>query len=350
MLKQSLWRGVIAAVISGALLLPGTPHVRAESTEAFAETFTEGAVSLNVDGIPMEFDPAPYVVPPGRTMVPMRALFETLGARVSWNDTTRTVTATRGDRTVQLTIGSALAYVNGEERILDSAPELRHDRTFIPLRFVAEGLGSIVAYDDDNRMISVSSPGSPVVNVGVQKGMKLRFRLMLMRLVMNHHWEMLIEEASTFPGPITYSVQGTFADFPLPVMRRTLQSLDESRKFLPSILAVTETETAPWVSARVYQDLKSQGKVDNFVMGGFSQSGHTVTTLRAVAEPSIVFSMDERRVQLRTLEAVTPAGDRFWILDDPTNPLVVKFEPVGLPLPGSFGTVGYQIEWIGTDQ
>ncbi len=346
MWKSTPLRGVIVAVLGALLLAALAIRLPAEAGEVKVDTFTEGAMTLRIDGVPMEFDPAPYVLPPGRTMVPLRAVFENLGATVTWDGATRTVTATRGDRTIRMTVGAKTAYINSQAHQLDVAPEIRHDRTFIPLRFVAEGLQATVGYDQRSQEISVTSPVTPVETLALKQGMKMRFRLMMVRLVLHHHWQLVIDDAAAFPGPVTYRFEGSLAQANLPVMKRTLHSLKDSRKFLPTALSMTETETAPWVSAQVYQELKAKGKVENFTMGGFSENGQQATTLTLVEESPLVFTMGVSRVQVKTLEAATPGGDRFWILDDPTNPLVVKFQPVGTPLPGAYGTIGYQIESI----
>lgn len=344
MRTKILLRTVLVAMLGALLLLPCAAPTLAG--EVGADMFTEGALSVQIDGIPVEFDPAPYLMPPGRTMVPMRAFYEHLGARVAWNGVTQSVTAVRGDRTVTLTIGSRTAYVNGEARQLDVAPEIRLNRTFIPLRFVAESLQSRVYYHAGRQEISISSPNPPVVSLKLEKGMKLHFRLMVVRLMLNHSWDMVIEEVSAFPDPIAYSFVGTLASPSVQVIKRTLTTLKDSRKFMPITIAAEENETVPWVSSAVFHDLKTRGRAENFYMGGFTMGGRIPTTLTLVRESPLVLTMEENRVQVITLEAETATGDRFWILADPENPLVVKFQPIGVPVPGAFGTIGYQIEWV----
>jgi hypothetical protein len=83
----------------------------------------------------------------GRVMVPMRGVFERLGAYVEWNPDSRMVTATRGDTNVELTIGSRFAEVNGENVAMDVPAMEIAGSTYIPLRFVSEALGSDVTWD-----------------------------------------------------------------------------------------------------------------------------------------------------------------------------------------------------------
>lgn len=88
-------------------------------------------------------DAAPYVAN-DRTYVPIRALAESFSANVDWDNDARTVTVTRGDVKVVMTVGETTYTVNGEKATMDVAPEIIGDRTYVPVRFVAEALGFTV--------------------------------------------------------------------------------------------------------------------------------------------------------------------------------------------------------------
>ncbi len=117
------------------------------------------APKLVVDGRRVEVSPPPVIVS-GRTMVPFRVVFTTLGARVEWDGETKTVTASRGDRWVRVRIGQRLACLASgcmEAALMDVPPEIRDDRTFIPLRFVATALGAAVRWDAAARTVYVDT-------------------------------------------------------------------------------------------------------------------------------------------------------------------------------------------------
>jgi len=103
-------------------------------------------------------------VPPtqvsGRTMVPMRDIFESLGAEVQWNETTRTATADKGDNNVQISIGSSRAIVNGRSVPLDVPAMIIHGSTMVPLRFVSEALGADVKWSSATQMVSITTSGT----------------------------------------------------------------------------------------------------------------------------------------------------------------------------------------------
>ncbi|KUG04066.1 hypothetical protein ASZ90_018512 [hydrocarbon metagenome] len=112
-----------------------------------------------LDGELMQFD-VPPTIEEGRTLVPLRAIFEGLGAEVEWDGQTRTVTATRANVEIKLQIGKQTAYRNGSPVSLDVPAKIIDNRTMVPLRFVSESLGAAVAWDGAARKITISSSGS----------------------------------------------------------------------------------------------------------------------------------------------------------------------------------------------
>ena len=99
-------------------------------------------------------DVAPYIKA-GRTYVPVRYLGEALGANVDWDEVTKTVTVTKGDKSVVLVIGSTIAKVNGADVQMDVAPEIVNGRTMLPARWVAEGLGYAVGWNEVLKQVVV---------------------------------------------------------------------------------------------------------------------------------------------------------------------------------------------------
>ncbi|AEM78373.1 copper amine oxidase N-terminal domain-containing protein [Thermoanaerobacter wiegelii] len=79
-------------------------------------------VTITFNGEQLHFD-VPPVLENGRVLVPLRTIFEALGATVNWDGTTRTVTATQDNNIVKLTIGKSMAYKNGVAVKLDVPPK-----------------------------------------------------------------------------------------------------------------------------------------------------------------------------------------------------------------------------------
>ena len=111
-------------------------------------------ISVKISGEKVDFDRDP-VLYNDRTMVPMRKIFENLGARVEWDGASQTVTGTKGDRKVRVTVGSKLMYVNSKEITLDTSPIMMSDRTLVPVRAVAEGLGCDVDWIERTSTVEI---------------------------------------------------------------------------------------------------------------------------------------------------------------------------------------------------
>ena len=108
-----------------------------------------------LNGSPIDFDQPP-IIKDDRTLVPLRAIFEALGAAVSWDDATQTVTAVRGDKTVSLTIGSQTLYVGQSAVTLDVPAQLVNDRTLVPVRAISAAFDYQVDWDDELQQVSIT--------------------------------------------------------------------------------------------------------------------------------------------------------------------------------------------------
>ncbi len=135
----------LALLLVAVLTLAMLPVARAE----------HGGIHVLINDQPQAFEQEP-IIQSDRTLVPMRAIFEALGAELEWNGVTRAVTATRGDRVIELTIGQMTARVNGEPVDLEVPAQIVADRTFVPLRFVAQALGAEVGWDAASRTILIA--------------------------------------------------------------------------------------------------------------------------------------------------------------------------------------------------
>lgn len=115
-----------------------------------------GKIQVFIDGSPLTMDVAPSLEQ-GRTLVPLRAIFEALDATVEWNESDQNVTAQKGNMSVRLQIGNNSALKNGMQVMLDVPPRIVNDRTLVPLRFVSESLGAQVDWDGINQKVSITS-------------------------------------------------------------------------------------------------------------------------------------------------------------------------------------------------
>jgi hypothetical protein len=159
----------LAFVIAGAMVLStaslafAKPNI-AHKSKHYKTTYTaqtnvsKNAVANNeyqtfkgkftVRGKKIGFDAAP-VIKKDRTLVPVRAIAESLGAVVNFDPTTNTVTITKDSKTIQIVLGQTKVYVNGQEVTMDVPAANISNRTFVPIRFIAQILGETVNYDNN---------------------------------------------------------------------------------------------------------------------------------------------------------------------------------------------------------
>lgn len=147
---------LLAVIASFLVFAPAQPALAAVSPRQ---------VTVVVDTLPVSFDVAPVIVD-GRTLVPFRAIAETLGARVGWNEASQTVTANDGRNQVVLQVGNRLATVNGQPRELDVPPQIIGGRTLIPLRFFSQALEAGIRWDDPTSTAFITSPRRPLAVTG----------------------------------------------------------------------------------------------------------------------------------------------------------------------------------------
>ena len=117
----------------------------------------------------------------GRFLVPMRGIFEALGATVHWDGDTRTVTGTKGDISVKLTIDSKITTVNNKKVELDVPATVIEGRTFVPARFISESLGANVEWDGERREAIITGEEIRIVvkesiTIETPKGQEILYR------------------------------------------------------------------------------------------------------------------------------------------------------------------------------
>lgn len=115
-----------------------------------------GKNSVILNDEEMTTDVAP-IIRNDRTMVPVRVISETLGAKVDWNNDTRTVTIVKDGTTIILTIDSATAYINSAEKILDSVAFIENDRTYVPISFISKAFGAKVNWDGTTQTVTIQA-------------------------------------------------------------------------------------------------------------------------------------------------------------------------------------------------
>lgn len=135
---------VLSAILTLFIVLTASASVFAGSD----------GITVIADGKTLEFDVEPEIIN-DRTMVPMRAIFEALGAEVTWNDNDKTITSAKGSTTVKMQINNTSMSVNQTEKTLDSVPVIHEGRTLVPARAVAEALNADVKWCGGSKTVII---------------------------------------------------------------------------------------------------------------------------------------------------------------------------------------------------
>ena len=152
---------IVVVVKAGSAIYAGTLEYTFGTEDPLANrtvVMTMGSSDYVVNNKIVTGDAAPFVDSNWRTMVPLRALAESFDAEVNWDNDARTVTINYDANTqIVMTIGESTYTVNGEEKTMDTAPVIQGDRTYVPIRFAAQGMGFSVTplYDSNNLTASV---------------------------------------------------------------------------------------------------------------------------------------------------------------------------------------------------
>ena len=151
-MKKSINVSRLAATLA-LVPLASAPFLAA--TPAHAQALTPSAATVSINGTPIVFSDQPPVNVGGRLLVPLRAIFEALGATVGYNN--GTIKANRGSTNLELSIGSDQAIINGQRSTLDVPAQAVFGRTLVPLRFVGEAFGAKVNYDPVTQAVSITA-------------------------------------------------------------------------------------------------------------------------------------------------------------------------------------------------
>ena len=147
---MKLTRIIVALVISLLCLIPTV------------SAYSEKVISLEIDGTVIRTEVPPTVIG-GRTMVPVRDIFEACGANVTWDPATKKITGSKGGKNVVMQVGSNKLYMNSSVATMDCTPVIIEGRTLAPARYVALGFGGTTQWDALNKAVVITGVTTPTV-------------------------------------------------------------------------------------------------------------------------------------------------------------------------------------------
>lgn len=132
----------------------GTESTSAGTSSATAAHGTDTGIKVLLNGKELQFDVPPTVVH-GKTLFPLRKITESLGAKVEWDNASKTVTVVKGEITVKLKEGQNSYSVNGSRKTSDTAFSAVRGRLLVPQAVLEESLGAVIHFDSTKKTYSI---------------------------------------------------------------------------------------------------------------------------------------------------------------------------------------------------
>ncbi|KZE81179.1 copper amine oxidase [Paenibacillus elgii] len=133
-----------------------TPVFGSDTFSFEASAGSTDAIKVTIDGTAQSFEQPPVIVE-GSTLVPLRAIFEKLGATIDWNEKEQSVTAKKGTTTVYLKIGDKHVTVGGSAKTLEVPAQIVNGHTMVPVRFIGEALGAEVKWEPSSQTVIITN-------------------------------------------------------------------------------------------------------------------------------------------------------------------------------------------------
>ena len=128
--------------------------------------FAQDGIKIYVDNEKVLFDVEPFIEN-GRTLIPLRGVFEKLGAKVDWNKSLQEVVIKDDNNEIEMILGKDKVIVNGIVKDIDVSTKMINSRTFAPLRFIAESLGHTVRWDGNEGSIYITKNNTVPVDKNI---------------------------------------------------------------------------------------------------------------------------------------------------------------------------------------
>jgi hypothetical protein len=148
---------LVLVLIFATLIVPTLAEELDVSSSVASDALTVSQdIVVKINGVPVVFDVKPVIIQ-DRTMVPLRAIFEALGAIVTWDADTNTIYGSKDGSIIILQVANTKAFINSKELEMDVAPQIIDSRTLVPTRFVAEALSADVKWDSETSTVIITT-------------------------------------------------------------------------------------------------------------------------------------------------------------------------------------------------
>ncbi len=135
------------------------PRALANTNQPVYKPVESKEIKLNLDDKKLNLSANPPIIVNNRVLLPLRIIFEAMGANVEWDQSAKTIKAQRHEESLDLELNSTLAKKNGEAIIMDVPALAYNNRTYVPVRFIGESFGSQVNYFADKKLVAIETDG-----------------------------------------------------------------------------------------------------------------------------------------------------------------------------------------------
>jgi branched-chain amino acid transport system substrate-binding protein len=192
-MKKALVMLLVVALLAGAF---GFAPARAGN---IVIQMTIGSTKAYVNSKEVILDQPP-VIENGRTLVPFRFIGEAIGAKIDWDPVKKAVSYILEDTKIILIIGSTTAFVNGVATRLDVAPKILSGRTMVPVRFISETIGAKVDWDSKTRMVTVTVSVKEKAPVKIGAAIALTGKYATSGQYYKMAWDLAVDEINSEGG------------------------------------------------------------------------------------------------------------------------------------------------------
>ncbi len=233
-------------------------------------------IKVVLNGTPLTFTGTPPMQVKGSTLVPMRGIFEALGATVKFDKASQTVYGQKGATAVVLPVGALTATVNGQPQTLPVPAELISGTTLVPLRFISESLGATVVWDPILSTVSIQTVDQHVAELPVVPGNT------------TIHGEVTGLYTNTTPTQLTVRVGGQNTTVPLSNSTIILRSVTDK-----AAIEVPLADIKPGDQVTVQ---RGDGGVATIVTATFGQVKGTIVSIGHQPNGNAALTLDSGRV------------------------------------------------------
>lgn len=271
--------------------------------------YAQAPIHVVLNGTPLTFAGTQAQQISGSTLVPMRGIFEALGATVRFDKATQTVYGQKGATAIVLPVGSLTATVNGQTQRLPLAAQLIHGTTLVPLRFISQSLGASVKWNSATSTVTIQTLDSHLASLPTVPG------------TVSISGEVTGVYTNTNPSQLTVRVGGRNTTVPVAASTIVLRSVDGQPA---TQVSLADIKPGDQVTAQ-----RGADGVATVITATFGQVKGTIVSIGHLASGAATLTLDSgRTIELAADAPITFDGAVVGLRDvKPYETVVIRTNP-----------------------